>query len=154
MRRVTNCILKHNNSILMLKKPRRGWYAMPGGKMELGESIKESVVREFKEETGLQLINPDLKGVFTFIIQEDDAVKQEWMMFTFLCEHYEGKLVDFCNEGELEWVPISEIQQKPMAEGDRSIYELILSHNELNYGTFTYTPDYQLISGKLDPSSR
>lgn len=137
----------------MLKKPRRGWYAMPGGKMEQGESIKDSVMREYREETGLILKEPELKSAFTFIIQEEQEVKQEWMMFTFSCEDFEGTLVEFCDEGELEWVPISEVADKPMAAGDRYIYNHILTSDELLYGTFTYTPDYQLINSSLDPSS-
>ncbi|MDL4839288.1 NUDIX hydrolase [Aquibacillus rhizosphaerae] len=153
MRRVTNCILKQNNHILMLKKPRRGWYAMPGGKMESGESVKQAVVREYKEETGLELVEPKLRGTFTFIIKENEAMKQEWMMFTFLCEQSNGELVEFCNEGELEWVPLGEVLDKPMAEGDRFIYKSILTYDDLIDGTFTYTDDYQLIESNLNPSS-
>ncbi|MBM7571063.1 8-oxo-dGTP diphosphatase [Aquibacillus albus] len=152
MRRVTNCVLKDGNHILMLKKPRRGWYAMPGGKMEEGESIKDAAVREFKEETGLKLINPELKGAFTVIEKEDGVTEQEWMMFTFFCSSYEGKLVDHCDEGDLEWVPTEEVLNKPMAEGDRSIYHHILHHDNLLYGTFIYTQDYKLLDKKLDPN--
>src|SRR5690625_6673823 len=107
MQRVTNCILMENEHILMIKKPRRGWYAIPGGKMEIGESVKESVVREYHEETALKLNQPELAGVFTFNIYENEQVVQEWMMFTFKCEAFEGKLTDYCEEGELEWIPFN-----------------------------------------------
>ena len=45
------CISK-DNKVLLLKKPRRNWWVAPGGKMEPGESVKESCIREFREETG------------------------------------------------------------------------------------------------------
>ncbi|MBB6453581.1 8-oxo-dGTP diphosphatase [Salirhabdus euzebyi] len=151
MQRVTNCILVVDQQILMLKKPRRNWYVAPGGKMEQGEHIKESVKREFKEETGLTLIDPKINGIFTFIIRDEEKVVQEWMLFTFYCENYEGKQLDFCREGELEWVSIEEAVLKPMAEGDRKIFEHAIKSDEILYGTFTYTSDYNLLAASLDP---
>ncbi|SFJ44043.1 8-oxo-dGTP diphosphatase [Halobacillus dabanensis] len=152
MQRVANCILKVNNSVLMLKKPRRGWYVAPGGKMEAGENIKDSVVREFREETGLHIENPELKGSFTFIMREEEMTAQEWMMFTFYSSSYSGDLLDVSEEGELEWVPVDEVLQKPMAEGDREIFKHILNNEDQVYGTFVYTTDFRLIDQDLDPS--
>ncbi|WP_407270776.1 NUDIX hydrolase [Radiobacillus sp. PE A8.2] len=152
LRRVTNCILINENKVLLLKKPRHGWYAMPGGKMELGESIKESVMREYREETGLHLISPELKGAFTITTHDEKKqVDEEWMMFTFVCRNFSGEMVDYCDEGELEWVPINEVSNKPMAEGDRHIHSQLFKYNELVYGVFTYTPDDRLIDFRLDP---
>ncbi|MEC2161028.1 NUDIX hydrolase [Virgibacillus halodenitrificans] len=151
MQRVTNCILIKNNHILLMKKPRRGWYAIPGGKMELGESIKESVIREYQEETALTLIDPELMGSFTFTIHKGKEVIQEWMMFTFVCEKYEGNLIEFCREGELEWVPIEKVKYLPMAEGDRKIFQHVLNSSSMLYGSFSYTEDYELINLRLDP---
>nr|WP_077625288.1 8-oxo-dGTP diphosphatase [Sediminibacillus massiliensis] len=153
MRRVTNCILKKNNHILLLKKPRRGWYAMPGGKMEQGESIKESAMREFWEETGLHLINPDMRGAFTFLVQEDGNVTLEWMMFTFFCEDYNGTLLAESPEGILEWVAMEDLPHKQMAEGDRHILRHILNSEDIVYGRFNYSPEYELIDLELDPPS-
>ncbi|REJ10137.1 8-oxo-dGTP diphosphatase [Halobacillus trueperi] len=152
MQRVANCILRVDDSILMLKKPRRGWYVAPGGKMEAGENIKDSVVREFKEETGLSIENPELRGSFTFVMREEEKTAQEWMMFTFYSTSYSGDLLDESEEGELEWVPVKEVLQKPMAEGDRRIFKHILSSEEQVYGTFVYTTDFRLIDQDLDPS--
>lgn len=137
----------------MLKKPKRGWYAMPGGKMELGESIKDSVTREVKEETGLNIKNPALRGAFTVLVKDGEEIVQEWMMFTFYCDEFDGQMFKESDEGELEWVPLNEVSHKPMAEGDRSIYKHILENEEMIYGTFTYTEDYQLVELNLDPTS-
>ncbi|WP_406944667.1 8-oxo-dGTP diphosphatase [Halobacillus sp. SY10] len=152
MQRVANCILKVDDSVLMLKKPRRGWYVAPGGKMEAGENIKDSVVREFKEETGLSIEKPELRGSFTFVMREEEKTAHEWMMFTFYSTSYSGDLLDESEEGELEWVPVKEVLQKPMAEGDRRIFKHILSSEEQVYGTFVYTTDFRLIDQDLDPS--
>ena len=151
MQRVTNCILMQDDKILLLKKPRRGWYAIPGGKMEQGESIKESVVREYREETSLHLQNPELAGVFTFTVRDKDTIVPEWMMFTFVCNACKGELTEHCNEGILEWVDRDKVTELPMAAGDRKIFEHVLTKNEMLYGSFSYTKDYNLIDMRLDP---
>lgn len=61
MQRVTNCLLIKDEKVLLLQKPRRGWWVAPGGKMESGESIKEAVIREFREETGIYLLKSECK---------------------------------------------------------------------------------------------
>jgi len=155
MQRVTNCILedKETGQVLMLKKPRRGWYVAPGGKMESGEHVKQSAAREFYEETGITVQDPELKGVFTFVMKDGEEVVQEWMMFTFYASQYFGDLLDESPEGELEWVPLNEVLQKPMAEGDRHYFKHILESDAPMYGTFTYTLDFQLLDAVLDPTS-
>lgn len=153
MQRVTNCILIKNGKILLLKKPRRGWYAFPGGKMEQGESIKEAAIREFREETALNIIEPKLAGAFTFTVYDNNLFKQEWMMFTFVANEYDGTLTDYCEEGELEWIASQDIDKLPMAAGDRKILKHVLSSREILYGSFAYTEDYQtLIDYRFDPS--
>src|SRR5690625_6605023 len=77
MQRVTNCILINNGHVLLLKKPRRGWYAIPGGKMEQNETIKETVIREFLEETALNIHHPELAGAFTFSIFSEGVISDE-----------------------------------------------------------------------------
>ncbi|WP_342769945.1 8-oxo-dGTP diphosphatase [Paraliobacillus ryukyuensis] len=141
---MTNCILRHDNHILLLKKPSKGWYAMPGGKMEQGENIKESVIREFHEETGLHLINPEVRGIFTMLRREAGIIESEWMMYTFLCHDFKGELIPQSNEGELEWVPVEDIANLPTAPSDKFIHQHILFQNDILYGTFEYQPDYQL----------
>ncbi|OEH92250.1 8-oxo-dGTP diphosphatase [Bacillus solimangrovi] len=152
MQRVTNCVLKQDNKILLLQKPRRGWWVAPGGKMEQGESIKDSVVREFREETGIYLKNPNVKGIFTFTIKDGDQVVSEWMMFTFFADEFDGENVDESEEGKIGWHEIDVLSELPMAPGDYHIIDYVVKGHGTIYGNFTYTPDFQLLSYRLDPS--
>ncbi|NWQ39399.1 8-oxo-dGTP diphosphatase [Bacillus sp. EB106-08-02-XG196] len=152
MQRVTNCVLIRDKQVLMLKKPRRGWWVAPGGKMEPGESVRDSCIREYREETGIYLKSPQLKGIFTFIMKENDQVLSEWMMFTFFSTDSDGMQVDESDEGKLEWQPLDQLKNLPMAAGDYHIIDYMIHGNGIIYGTFTYTKDFQLISYRLDPS--
>lgn len=153
MKRISNCILIHQDKVLLIKKPRRGWYAIPGGKMEQAENIRESAIREFKEETALELKNPKLAGVFTFCMYEEDRFIEEWMMFTFTSTAFDGELTKYSDEGIIEWVEQENVLELPMAEGDRKIFEHALSSNGILYGSFAYTKDFELIDMRFEPST-
>ena len=71
MQRIANLLVCKDDKVLLLKKPRRNWYVAPGGKMEMGESILVSAVREFTEETNAVPIQPHLKGIYTMVIEEE-----------------------------------------------------------------------------------
>lgn len=152
MQRVTNCLYMKEDKVLLLQKPRRNWWVAPGGKMEQGESIRDAVIREYREETGIYLRNADVKGIFTFIIKDGDKIVSEWMMFTFFATEADGVNLSECEEGILEWHDREDIKNLPMAEGDRHILEYMVHGKGTIYGTFTYTPDFKLLAYKLDPS--
>ncbi|MGD6804970.1 NUDIX hydrolase [Rossellomorea vietnamensis] len=152
MQRVTNCLYLNEDKVLLLQKPRRNWWVAPGGKMEQGESIRDTVIREYREETGIYLRNADVKGIFTFIIKDGDKIVSEWMMFTFFATEADGVSLKESEEGILEWHDLEEIKNLPMAEGDRHILEYMVHGKGTIYGTFTYTPDFKLLAYKLDPS--
>ncbi len=111
MQRIVNLLVVKDNHVLLLKKPRRGWYVAPGGKMDSGESIYETAVREFTEETGAVPINPLLKGVYTMMIMDEtgENVKNEWMLHTFIAFDLKGKPFETTVEGVLEWHPVESL---------------------------------------------
>ena len=152
LQRVTNCVLLKDNKILLLQKPRRGWWVAPGGKMEQGESVKDTVTREFREETGIYLLDPSIKGIFTIVIKDSDQVISEWMLFTFLATEFAGVNVLESEEGKLAWHEKDKIATLPMAPGDHHIIDYVVKGTGFIYGTFTYTPDFKLLSYRLDPN--
>ncbi|MEH7179787.1 NUDIX hydrolase [Neobacillus vireti] len=56
-------VLNEKNEILLIKGPRRGW-EMPGGQVEEGESITDAVIRETKEESGIDIEVVKFCGIF------------------------------------------------------------------------------------------
>ncbi|MFB5660892.1 NUDIX domain-containing protein [Alteribacillus sp. HJP-4] len=150
MQRVTNCVLEDGGSVLLLQKPSRNWWVAPGGKMEQGESVREAVVREFWEETGLIVKNPHIRGIFTFLIIENDIIVSEWMMFTFAASTWEGLLREKSPEGNLAWQKKANVPALDMAPGDKHIFQHVLGNmDKVLYGTFRYTPDYKLLDASF-----
>lgn len=152
MQRIANCILldQERNRVLLLNKPSRGWWVAPGGKMEQGETITETVIREYKEETGLILANPELKGVFTIMVEDHQRVVNEWMMFTFFATQFRGQLLEKSAEGELAWIPVHEALRLPRAEGDQYFFEHMLKSEQkgILIHTFYYDTEYRLLTYK------
>ncbi|MBR4412031.1 MAG: 8-oxo-dGTP diphosphatase, partial [Lachnospiraceae bacterium] len=91
-----------------------------GGKFEYGESPEECLLREVKEETGLTLLNYKFRGIVTFCYGEDVVE----YMHIFDGYEFEGELTD-CDEGELVWVPIKEVCDLPIWEGDKIFFKLL-----------------------------
>lgn len=153
MQRIANLLICKDDKVLLLKKPRRNWYVAPGGKMEVGESILVSAVREFTEETNAIPIGPHLKGIYTMVIEEDGERIDEWMLFTFVAKDLEGRPFHETKEGILEWHPVEALHTLPMAEGDRTNLLFAVQEKGMQYGTFVYTPDFSLITETIQQSS-
>ena len=154
MQRIANLLVVKDEQVLLLKKPRRGWYVAPGGKMDAGESIFEAAVREFTEETGAEPVNPHLKGVYTMVIKDDKdkVVQDEWMLYTFIAYDLVGTPFDTTVEVELEWHPVESLQTLPMAEGDRTNLLFAVSQQGMQYGTFYYTEQFRLLKEDIQNS--
>ena len=155
MQRIANLIVLREGQVLLLKKPRRGWYVAPGGKMEPGESIYQAAIREFSEETNTIPANPHLKGIYTMVIvdQETETAVDEWMLYTFVADNLSGDLLAENREGVLEWHPVESLYHLPMAEGDRSNLLFAVSQQGIQYGTFVYTEDFELLKQDLQSSN-
>ena len=60
-------VLSKKNEVLMEKRSDCGWWGIPGGKIEVGETASEAIIREIKEETSINLKknNLELMGIYS-----------------------------------------------------------------------------------------
>lgn len=99
------CCIYRDGEVLLQNRVKEDWhgYAFPGGHVEPGESIVESVIREMKEETGLTIHHPKLCGIKQFPIEDG-----RYLVFLFRANEFEGELTS-SEEGKMEWIKLSEL---------------------------------------------
>ncbi len=119
MKLTTICYIERDEKYLMLHRTKKkndmntGKWLGIGGKFEDNETPEECVEREVKEETGLTLKSYKLRGIVTYISNQYETE----YMYIFTSNDFKGELIE-CNEGDLEWIPIKEIFNLNMWEGD------------------------------------
>ncbi|HEU5310065.1 MAG TPA: NUDIX hydrolase [Candidatus Eisenbacteria bacterium] len=74
------------------KEPLRGRWVIPGGTVELGETLHEALVREMKEETGLLVRPRDVVLVFDRIQREGASVEYHYVIIDYACDYLSGEL--------------------------------------------------------------
>ena len=126
MRLTTLCYLEQDGKYLMLHRivkkkdvNKDKWIGI-GGKFEPGESPEDCVLREAREETGFLLTSYRLRGIVTFLFNDQEAE----YMFLYTADGFTGQPVS-CDEGTLEWVPKEEIDRLNLWEGDRIFFRLM-----------------------------
>lgn len=101
------CMIKDGDKYLLQNRVKKDWqvYTFPGGHVEPGESIVQSVIREVKEETGLTLKNPHLVGVKQFWVESG-----RYIVFLFSATKFTAELRS-SHEGEVGWFTEEEMKK-------------------------------------------
>ena len=126
----TPCYIDDGDKTLMLHRIKKendiheGKWNGLGGKFEDGESPEDCVIREVKEESGLDILNPTLKGILTF--PKFDEV-DDWMVFVFVSNEFSGELSE-CDEGVLKWIDNDNILKLNLWDGDKIYMKWLTGH--------------------------
>lgn len=118
---VAGVLFNHKNEVLLASRPNSksfaGFWEFPGGKIEANETAHDAIIREFFEETGLevQAANPWL---FQVIEREDAIIKLQFMKIFH--KQWSGKLI--AKEGQLfSWQNPNEISVTPILPNNADI---------------------------------
>lgn len=87
-------VLIHEGKVLLIrrgKEPLRGRWVIPGGTVELGESLEEALVREVEEEAGLVVRPREVVTVFDRILREEGRVSYHYVIVDYLCDYVSGE---------------------------------------------------------------
>ncbi len=155
MRLTTLCYVENGGRWLMMHRIKKqedenaGKWIGPGGHMREDETPEECVRREVREETGLELQSLRLRGIITFILPD-------WgneLTFLYTAETEQTELPE-CREGVLRWVPIGEVADLPLWEGDRIFLPLLRSSEGVFSLKLNYAPGGALLDWHLEEMTK
>ena len=123
------CMLRRDDGKVLVQNrvdPNWGGLTFPGGHIEPGESLVDSVIREMREETGLTVRNPRLIGSKSWM--KDDGSR--YLVLLYVATEYEGALRS-SDEGEIRWMTLDEMRAGNMV-GGMDLYFRVFLDGDVN----------------------
>jgi mutator protein MutT len=116
-----------NGKILLEKRknnPGKGKWSIPGGLVDLGESVEQTVIREVMEETRLEVENPQLIDVVDNItLDTNRRIKYHFVIVDYLVRVKSGEPVASSDAEELRWVAFDEVEKYDLTKTFREFFE-------------------------------
>jgi ADP-ribose pyrophosphatase YjhB (NUDIX family) len=89
-------------------EPLKGQWSLPGGALELGESLTDGLVREVREETGLLIEPVELIELLDRIHRDGDRIRYHYVIADYLCRVIGGQVQAATDADEVRWVERNE----------------------------------------------
>ena len=105
-------VIVKDDKALIIKRandPYKGQWSIPGGRVELGESLTDAVRREMREETGLEVSVGPVIEVFERIQRGDGRIRYHFVIIDYLCTCDGGTLCAGDDADDAVWVTSSEL---------------------------------------------
>src|SRR5690349_12903117 len=113
-------LIVENGRVVLIKRgkaPLLGEWSIPGGMLELGETLRQGAKREALEETGLVVRATELLGVFDRVVPDAEGkIIYHYVMIDFLCERVSGELRAETDAADAQWFTPEEVAKLPLAE--------------------------------------
>jgi 8-oxo-dGTP diphosphatase len=111
-------LVNHEGKVFLSKRGKharneKGKWELPGGALEFGDTIEETIIREMKEEFDITVKIVDRLEPFNHIIPEEH---QHWVAFCFICVLISGtpKIMEKDKSDEIGWFDLSELDKLPL----------------------------------------
>jgi 8-oxo-dGTP diphosphatase len=117
------CLIEDGDRLLLQDRVKADWkgYTLPGGHVEKGESFVDAVIREMKEETGLDIYEPKLVGIKQFPIEGG-----RYIVMLYKATKFSGEVVS-SEEGRIEWVEYSRLSEINTVDDFEELLEVMNS---------------------------
>ena len=126
-------IVVDKGAILLVKRdrePARGEWSLPGGRVEMGETLREALVREVREETGIDIDVDGLIGVAERVVRSDEGdIAFHYVILDYVCTARSTGLKPGDDAADARWVPVTDLAEMTLTSGlleflsDRGVLE-------------------------------
>jgi ADP-ribose pyrophosphatase len=129
-RLAVGAIVIKDDRVLLVKRskpPGEGLWAIPGGRVELGETLQQAAEREIMEEAGLIIQAKD--PVYTFeVIEADDVGRPRfhYVIVDLIAEYVKGKINPSDDASEARWVTPQDLERLPVSETTREVLKNVV----------------------------
>lgn len=107
-------VILRGDEVLLVKRgvePSIGLWSIPGGAIELGEAPESALVREVKEETGLEVEPEFLVDVYNTVVRNGRAIRYHYVIIDYQCRYVSGSVQAGSDVEEARWVAISSLDE-------------------------------------------
>lgn len=128
---VGGILFRDDGAILLVqraKEPARGRWTIPGGLVEVGETLHDAVAREVREETSLRVEPVELVEVFERIYREETGaqrVRYHYVLADFLCRVTGGELAAASDAADAQWMAEDEWKREDSGLLERSTQSVL-----------------------------
>lgn len=122
-------VVIRDGSILLIRRgapPNKGKWSVPGGLVEVGESLETAVIRELHEEVGLRGTVIGLVGVYEYIEKVDNRVKYHYIILDYLVDA-EGTPIPGSDAEEARFVDLHSATSLDLTESTRKLIDELLA---------------------------
>jgi 8-oxo-dGTP diphosphatase len=105
-------VVKDGKALIVKRahEPRQGEWSLPGGHVELGETLVEALRREIKEETGLDIAVGPIIEVFDRVHRAGDRVRYHFVIIDYLCTCSGGTVCAGDDAADAAWVAAADLE--------------------------------------------
>lgn len=118
-------IIRDSSEVLLVQRgtePALGKWSVPGGLVELGETLQEAVLRETREEVGLEVSVRGLVAVLDRIIHDATTkVEYHYVLLDFLCDYIGGIPFPSTDVSDCAFVPTERLGDYPLTSGTEAV---------------------------------
>jgi 8-oxo-dGTP diphosphatase len=142
-------IVENEHGEILLVKTHHGGWVFPGGQVEIGENLEDALIREVKEESGIDISVSSLIGVYsnTGVHKWYDGVTDvpTKLMLDFVCKLLGGELAISDEASESKWVEKEKVLDLVTATAIRIRYQAYLNFDGIvNYMEYVTKPKFEL----------
>jgi 8-oxo-dGTP diphosphatase len=114
-------VVLHQGRVLLVRRggpPAAGWWSLPGGLVDVGETTVDAIRREVEEECGIKIRVVDVAGVIDRIVRDADGrVRYHYVLVDYLAGAESDAVAAGSDAAECRWVEVARVGELDVTEG-------------------------------------